>query len=154
MDLPELFTETIALGDVLSVVYTEIDYSTKNWTHVVKIANGVITGVNAKNLAITYNTENRSRSIKKRFTRRYGVILSPNSYIHFVSYQKLSEFDDLVIKDIFENSLKVIDEVVILKTESDKREICNKSVRTYNSNIAFSYLDDIFKEDKNETRDN
>ena len=82
------------------------------------------------------------------------MILNPDNYIHFVSYQKLSEFDDLVIKDIFENSLKFIDDVIILKTESDKREICNKSVRTYNSNIAFSYLDDIFKEDKNETRDN
>jgi hypothetical protein len=66
--------------------------------------------------------------------------------------KKISEYDIKIFDDIFKHQLKILDTHSLV--DSGTGEICNKAVRDYNNNIAFSYLDTIYVEEIDETREN
>ena len=149
----DLFIETISIGDKMTHVYIDWDYNALQVAqYMFKSKEIEVSSISEKNISFKTKYANSSRYFSKKFTRRNGILLASRRYIDFVSFKKISEYDIGIFDDIFKHQLKILSTRSLV--DSSIGEICNKAVRDYNNNIAFSYLDTIYVEEIDETREN
>jgi hypothetical protein len=151
--ISELFIETISIGDKMTHVYIDWDYNALQVAqYMFKSKEIEVSSISKKTISFKAKYSNSSRHFSKKFTKRNGILLASRRYIDFVSFKKISEYDIGIFDNIFKHQLKILDTHSLV--DSGTGEICNKAVRDYNNNIAFSYLDTIYVEEIDETREN
>ena len=151
--ITDLFNETISIGDKMTHIYMDWDYNASQVAqYMFKLEEIEIAGISEKTISFKTKYTNSFKNFSKKFTRKNGLILSSRRYIDFISFKKISEYDLKIFEEIFKHELKIIETYSLV--DSGPCKICNKAVRNYNNNIALSYLDTIYVEEIDETREN